>query len=593
MTQNIKIAALLVALTAFLLCLGGCSSGGSNASEPANLSVDIVVPYATTTPIPEEVATVQSKPLTISSNGDVTVNDTGWIDSGFAPQELGEAENYYTQLRLGDSGLEVRNLQTRLKDLKYYTGEVSGVFDSATEDAVKLFELSYGSMQTGIATARLQTLLYSDNAPEYNSNAYIASLAGNYTALEYGATGPAVYALQERLMDLGYPVWDISGIYDDQTAEAVQMFYRAYDMEASVSASVALQQELYSDGAKRNSSAVNVTFGVGYMGSAVSEIQEALIDLGYLAGEPSGSFDDATAAAVRALQADLGQEETGEVSPGLRHMLAEGGSATSEDLANGIALDGTLRQGSKGEKVMKLQRRLIELNLPEVKVTGTFDDATAHAVSVFQGMAELRQTGTATLALQEFIYSDNASVYRMTEQLIESNPGSNVADVVFSLGTTGTGVVELQTRLHALGYMKSAITEEFDSKTEHAVKTFQAAIGVEQTGVVTSTMLLYIGSNAAPRSGILFYDVMPPKFTKLTISDSGEDVTDLQRRLWDLGFLTTEGVENSIGVYNNATRAAVANAQRAMGYQEPDGIAGVEFQAFLFSKYGDRLNARN
>ena len=592
MKQNLKLAVLIAILTAFCLLGEGCSSNESTADRDS-LSVDIVVPYATATPIPEDVANSQSQPITISANGDVTLNDKSWIDSGFAPAEMEEAENYYTQLRLGDSGVEVRNLQTRLKELYYYKGEVSGVFDSATEDAVKLFELSYGSMQTGIATARLQTLLFSDNAVEYNSNAYIASSSGSYTSLEYGSTGPAVYALQERLQELGYPVWDINGIYDDQTAAAVRMFYQAYDTEESVSASVAFQQELYSENARRNKSALNVTFREGYMGSAVTEIQQALIDLGYLSGTPSSSYDEETVAAVKALQSSLGLDKTGDVNPGLYKLLVEGESASEEDLANGITLNGTMRQGSKGEKVMQLQRRLIELGYPDVMVTGTFDDATAHAVSLFQGLAELRQTGTASKALQEFILSDNAGIFRMTEDLLDSTSVVDEATVVYKPGDSGEGVVELQSRLHTLGYFNSAINGEYDSHTENAVKTLQGAISVDQTGVVNATMLLYVFSNAAPRSGIVLYEDVAPRFTRLSLDDKGDEVTELQRRLWELGFLTSAGVENSIGAYNAATQEAVIRAQKAMGYQETDGIAGVEFQAFIFSKYGERLTSND
>ena len=590
MTKHKRRWAPLAVIAVLCLTAGGCSSG-SVSSEPTDLSVDIVVPYATATPNPETASGTDTGPLTISPNGDVTVRDTSWIDSGFAPAALEEAENYYTQLRLGDSGVEVRKLQTRLKELAYYNGEVSGVFDSATEDALKLFELSYGSMQTGIATARLQTLLYSDSAPSYNSSAYITSLAGNYTALEYGDTGPEVYALQERLSYLGYPIWDINGIFDDDTAAAVRLFYRAYNTSESVTASVAFQQELYSDGAKRYGSSSQITIGLGNIGTVVSELQETLISLGYLSGEPTGTYDEAMAEAVRKLQHNMGLQETGQISPYLRNLLTKKEFASEEDLANGIALNGTLRQGSKGEKVMALQRRLVELGYPYVAVTGTFDDATARAVSIFQGISRLEQTGMVSLALQEFIYSDNAEIYRATEELLDSETDTGSANVAFSPGMTGSGVRQLNTRLHALGYLDGTIGEEYDSRTEYAVKAFQAAIGVEQTGIVSTTLRLYLASNAAPHTGIFFYENVPPAFVRLETGDSGEDVTSLQRRLWDLGFLSTDGVKDSIGVYNSATKSAVTSAQRAMGYAETDGIAGVEFQAFLFSQYADLLNA--
>ena len=78
-------------------------------------------------------------------------------------------------------------------------------------------------------------------------------------------------------------------------------------------------------------------------------------------------------------------------------------------------------------------------------------------------------------------------------------------------------------------------------------------------------------------------------YITLQQGDTGEAVTRLQQRLWQLGFLLTEDVQDSIGTYHAATADAVSAAQRAMGYQETDGVAGPEFQCFLFSSYGDYL----
>ena len=64
---------------------------------------------------------------------------------------------------------------------------------------------------------------------------------------------------------------------------------------------------------------------------------------------------------------------------------------------------------------------------------------------------------------------------------------------------------------------------------------------------------------------------------------------ELQRRLWELGFLDKADVADSIGDFNDATRQAVIDAQLKMGYGSADGTAGEEFQSFLFSKYGEML----
>ena len=73
------------------------------------------------------------------------------------------------------------------------------------------------------------------------------------------------------------------------------------------------------------------------------------------------------------------------------------------------------------------------------------------------------------------------------------------------------------------------------------------------------------------------------------IVNTGDAVTNLQRRLWQLGYLIKGDVKDSIGTFNDATRQAVVDAQLKMGYGSADGVAGVEFQSFLYSKYGDKL----
>ena len=59
----------------------------------------------------------------------------------------------------------------------------------------------------------------------------------------------------------------------------------------------------------------------------------------------------------------------------------------------------------------------------------------------------------------------------------------------------------------------------------------------------------------------------------------------LQKQLWTLGYLLTEDVQDSIGTYHDKTAEAVAAAQRALEFAEPDGVATAELQCFLFSDY--------
>lgn len=59
----------------------------------------------------------------------------------------------YAVSRIGSSGQEVTNIQTRLKQWGYYTGSVDGVYGQKTADAVKSFQRSNGLTADGIAGA--------------------------------------------------------------------------------------------------------------------------------------------------------------------------------------------------------------------------------------------------------------------------------------------------------------------------------------------------------------------------------------------------------------------------------------------------------
>ena len=69
-----------------------------------------------------------------------------------------------TELKLGDSGDAVLQMQKRLDELGYMFTKYSGTFDNGTEQAVKDFQLLNGYYTTGVANEELLNLLYSDNA---------------------------------------------------------------------------------------------------------------------------------------------------------------------------------------------------------------------------------------------------------------------------------------------------------------------------------------------------------------------------------------------------------------------------------------------
>ena len=64
----------------------------------------------------------------------------------------------YTVSRLGSKGEEVRRIQKKLRELGYYSGNIDGIYGSATKKAVIAFQKNCDITADGIAGAK--TLLY-------------------------------------------------------------------------------------------------------------------------------------------------------------------------------------------------------------------------------------------------------------------------------------------------------------------------------------------------------------------------------------------------------------------------------------------------
>ena len=149
-------------------------------------------------------------------------------------------------LRLGCTGEDVRLLQMRLTALGYYSGNLSGTYLPATQDAVRTFQLYSGENATGDADVDTLALLFSENAVTFADGlasqptpapeavpAQEPTPASEPTpmaeipyvkTLKYEMTGPLVKQVQQRLTDLGFYTHRVSGNYLGNTRNAVKAF---------------------------------------------------------------------------------------------------------------------------------------------------------------------------------------------------------------------------------------------------------------------------------------------------------------------------------------------------------------------------------
>lgn len=263
-----------------------------------------------------------------SDDGEVPPQDASEIpgeDGETVPVDMMEdAEGTETEMRVlqyGMDGDDVLAIQTKLKELEYYTGNLSGRYREGTRAAIKKFQKEFDLDVTGVADARTQTML----------------LATNYRPLQYGSSGELVKKLQTRLTELGYYKGKISGNYLEGSRYGIQLFQEKVGLPVTGIADPETQEAIYQPGAPgryddegsspqptatpqfenflvdENASeeqavmpeeAVAFTRKLQYgdSGKLVKQLQQRMTDLGYYTGPISGSFQGNTRNAVKKIQ---------------------------------------------------------------------------------------------------------------------------------------------------------------------------------------------------------------------------------------------------------------------------------------------------
>jgi peptidoglycan hydrolase-like protein with peptidoglycan-binding domain len=145
-------------------------------------------------------------------------------------------------VQIYDSGNQVSSLQQQLSQLGYYTGAVTGVFDSTTQAAVMNFQRDRGLATDGIVgSATLSALAQPTAAPSPVSPTYTPTAAATAVTpaatpsnglLQLGDMGSEVSTLQSRLQSLGYYDGPISGSFGSQTQTALVAFQQAQGLTA-------------------------------------------------------------------------------------------------------------------------------------------------------------------------------------------------------------------------------------------------------------------------------------------------------------------------------------------------------------------------
>ena len=380
-------------------------------------------------------------------------------------------------LRMGDSGSAVKDLQTKLKKLGYYSGTVDSTFGSGTYAAVRAFQKKYNLTADGVAGS--ETLKKLDSA--YKN----ADSDKDDDSLRMGDSGSAVKDLQTKLKKLGYYSGTVDSTFGSGTYAAVRAFQKKYNLTADGVAGSETLKKLDSAYKNADSDKDDGSLRKGATGSAVKDLQTKLKKLGFYNAYVDGSYGDTTVAAVKAFQK--------------KYNLTADGVAGSETLkkldsayknADSDKDDGSLRKGATGSAVKDLQTKLKKLGFYNASIDGDYGDTTVAAVKAFQKKYNLTADGVA----------GSETLKKLDSAYKNADSNTSTDDDSLRKGATGTAVKTLQTNLKKLGFYTAYVDGSFGSTTESAVKAFQKKYGLTADGVAGSATLKKIESAVASAS---------------------------------------------------------------------------------------------
>ena len=317
-------------------------------------------------------------------------------------------------------------LQQRLIDVGFpIRGGADGVFGAATADAVRDFQEAQGYKVTGstnpatLKALGLTGLTASTTTGGSGStgSASTAPSSGSLESLGRGSSGEAVRLVQQRLIDVGFPIrGGADGAFGAATEDAVRDFQSAQGYKVTGRTNRATIKALGllgaatggggggSTPAATSSGATSVVgLQLGARGPAVATLQQRIIDLGWpLRGGADGIFGAATQNRVLQFQRANGLSATGVVDERTARAIGisggGGGGSTSSGgsggSSGGSTASGFPRYDERGARVVALQQALQAAGISFAGgADGIFGSATAGAIMSFQRARGLTVSG--------------------------------------------------------------------------------------------------------------------------------------------------------------------------------------------------------
>lgn len=438
--------------------------------------------------------------------------------------------------------------------------------------------------------------------------------ATSFGPLKNGSQGDKVRELQRQLKALGFYAGQADGDYGPATEEAVKAFQKQYKLTPDGVAGEGTLTKLANAKATMIPAVTPAPTGslkIGSKGDNVRSVQQKLKSLGFYNGSVDGDFGEGTAAAVTRFQKQYGLTADGKVGTQTLNTLRNARATAKPDYkpttptprptaTPAFSQNTYLRNGSSGSDVRKMQERLISLGYLSGTATGRFDDATEAGVVAFQKRHTSYADGVAGPDTLKALYSSSAR---------STSTSAAIIGTTLQMGSEGSTVRSLQTKLKSLGYYTGSVDGSFGEGTKNAVIAFQKANNISADGKAGSATLNLIYSGDAktaaqarrtntpkpkptPKPTAKPYQTATPlpegtwvrvtpnpsvKYITLRPGHYGDLVLKMQNELKDQGYYT--GVAD--GYYGDGTEAAVKKFQTKKGLS-PDGVAGPATLRYLY-----------
>lgn len=328
-----------------------------------------------------------------------------------------------------------------------------------------------------------------------------------YATLEFGSRGSDVLKLQKALLELGFNPNGTDGKFGRGTETAVKAYQAARGLEADGKAGTLTLTKLYAETDGQSATVTTPvttnpnTLKYGDSGSRVTELQTALVKLGYNTNGVDGRFGAGTQRAVISFQKDNGLEADGLAGTKTLELLykkADGtssSSGSSSGSGTSSSLTRTLRRGYTGDDVITVQQRLKELGYYTGSIDGVYGSGSIAAATAFQKNNGLKVDGLTGQSTYAALFSSSAVAAGSSGSSSSGSSSSSGAYVKLKSGDKGTEVKKLQQALKDLGYNVSA-DGTYGPITVAAVTAFQKLNGLDDDGIAgaKTQTVLYSGN---------------------------------------------------------------------------------------------------